>query len=193
MRLYLGKYYLTKFSNPGIQDHAVDEIKRHPQYNSYTYANDIALIKLAKRAQLTIFVRPVCLWPHSRDLDSIVGEHGEVVGWGYDQYGKITDRLMQITMPVVTQGMCIQSNPLFYSHYTTDMTYCAGYKNGSSVCNGDSGGGMVFLRKDMMRWYLRGLVSISIALRSHFCDYSNYVVFTDTAKYLDWIRSIIAK
>ncbi|XP_031329891.1 serine protease gd-like isoform X1 [Photinus pyralis] len=193
MRVYLGKYYLSKFSNPGIQDHAVEEIKRHPDYDAHTYANDIALVKLKEEAAITDYVRPVCLWPQSQSLDSIIGEHGDVVGWGYDQYGRITDELMQITMPVVTRETCVQSFPQFYARYTSSTTYCAGHKNGSSVCNGDSGGGMVFLRKDTMRWYLRGLVSISIALRSQFCDYSNYVVFTDSAKYLGWIGSVIAK
>ena len=40
-------------------------------------------------------------------------------------------------------------------------------------------------------WQLRGLVSISVALQNQFkCDSSHYVVFTDVAKYLDWIKSV---
>lgn len=63
---------------------------------------------------------------------------------------------------------------------------------GTSVCNGDSGGGMVFPKSNSNpqtpRWQLRGLVSISVALQNQFkCDASHFVVFTDAAKYLDWI------
>jgi len=59
--------------------------------------------------------------------------------------------------------------------------------SGTSVCNGDSGGGMVFNRNS--RWYLRGIVSITVAKEGlRVCDTKHYVVFTDVAKYGDFIR-----
>jgi secreted trypsin-like serine protease len=58
----------------------------------------------------------------------------------------------------------------------------------TSVCNGDSGGGMVF--KNNNKWFLRGLVSVSVALQNKLrCDPNEYAVFTDVAKFLPWIRS----
>lgn len=57
---------------------------------------------------------------------------------------------------------------------------------GTSVCNGDSGGGMVFVRNH--RWYLRGIVSLTVAKDGlRVCDTRHYVVFTDVAKYSDFI------
>lgn len=42
------------------------------------------------------------------------------------------------------------------------------------------------------RWYLRGLVSISVAQKdSRVCDTRHYVVFTDLAKFLPWIEKFI--
>lgn len=39
-------------------------------------------------------------------------------------------------------------------------------------------------------WQIRGLVSISVALQNRFrCDSSHYVVFTDVAKYLDFVKN----
>lgn len=53
---------------------------------------------------------------------------------------------------------------------------------------------MVFPKPNSNRnnpiWQLRGLVSISVALQNQFrCDATHYVVFTDVAKYLDFIRA----
>lgn len=63
--------------------------------------------------------------------------------------------------------------------------------SGTSVCNGDSGGGMVF--KIDGSWYLRGLVSLSVARQNEFrCDPSHYVIFTDLAKLLPWIKKNIS-
>jgi secreted trypsin-like serine protease len=64
------------------------------------------------------------------------------------------------------------------------------------VCNGDSGGGMVFPRQmsdGTQIWMLRGIVSHS---RPRFgyatvCDTKSYIVFTDIAHYLDWIYDIL--
>jgi len=55
------------------------------------------------------------------------------------------------------------------------------------VCNGDSGSGMIFQLNN--KYYLRGIVSVSIALQNHLkCDPQHYVVFTDVSKFLPWIE-----
>lgn len=91
-------------------------------------------------------------------------------------------------MPVVAHETCIWSNRDFFSRVTSNLSFCAGFKNGSSVCNGDSGGGMVFQRNN--KWYLRGIVSVSIALQNQArCDPNHYAVFTDVAKFTNWIEN----
>lgn len=44
-------------------------------------------------------------------------------------------------------------------------------------------------------WQLRGVISLSAALQNAniVCDTSNYIVFTDVAKHLDWIRRAMRK
>lgn len=56
---------------------------------------------------------------------------------------------------------------------------------------------MVFLKENSSRYnpvfQLRGLVSISVALQNQSkCDASHYVVFTDVAQYLDWVRTVMS-
>jgi secreted trypsin-like serine protease len=67
---------------------------------------------------------------------------------------------------------------------------------GSSVCNGDSGSGMVFpesQRDGTQMWKLRGIVSNSKPDDDNkkLCDITSYIVFTDIAQYLEWISSLI--
>lgn len=71
------------------------------------------------------------------------------------------------------------------------------FTTGTSVCNGDSGGALVFPKTNSNPnhpvWHIRGVVSISVALQSEFiCDTSHYAIFTDVAKYLQWIRNVMA-
>lgn len=44
------------------------------------------------------------------------------------------------------------------------------------------------------KWQLRGLVSIGVALQAQaICDTKHFAVFTDIAKYLDWIYNAMTK
>ena len=66
---------------------------------------------------------------------------------------------------------------------------------GSSVCNGDSGGGLVLPQQQAdgsIMWLLRGIVSNSKPRDeiSKVCDTKNYIIFTDAAQYLNWITVI---
>ncbi|XP_044740743.1 serine protease Hayan-like [Chrysoperla carnea] len=196
LMIYLGKHQLRVWTSDGIQDIPVEEIIVHPQYNHSSFHNDVALLRLKKQAKYTDYVRPVCLWQETNDLSSIIDREGTVVGWGYDENGRITDQLVMAQMPVVSQQTCIWSYPDFFAKFTSDNTYCAGFRNGTSVCNGDSGGGMVFARPNTNPpiWQLRGLVSLSVALQTAFvCDAHHYVVFTDLAKHQQWLQAVISR
>lgn len=75
---------------------------------------------------------------------------------------------------------------IWYYNY---VLYCF---TGTSACNGDSGGGMYFPLKGsdgVDTWHLRGIVSVSVPAENGVtCDPYNYVVFTDVARYLNWIE-----
>ncbi|CAH0758409.1 unnamed protein product [Diatraea saccharalis] len=190
LTVYLGKHNL-RTSVEGVQIRLVSNILKHPEYNASSYQRDLAILELRERVSYTEWVQPACLWPDNDvTLSSIVGKRGSVVGWGFDDTGVATEELSLVEMPVVDTETCIRSYSEFFVRFTSEYTYCAGYKNGTSVCNGDSGGGMVFRIGDA--WYLRGIVSLSVARQNEYrCDPSHYVVFTDVAKFLPWIRQNI--
>ncbi|XP_074041881.1 uncharacterized protein isoform X2 [Leptinotarsa decemlineata] len=194
--VYLGKYDLVTFG-PEVQDRSVSDIFIHPEYNHSVYFNDIAVLKLSRPVETTNFVRPCCLWAEDTSLDSVISRPGTVIGWGYDESKKLSNKLMQAQMPVVSTSTCIFSNREFFSQFTFEKNYCAGFRNGTSVCNGDSGGGMVFpktgTRGQNTVWQLRGVISVSVALQGHgVCDTSQYILFTDVAKHLSWIKQTMS-
>ncbi|XP_064292716.1 serine protease 43-like isoform X5 [Plodia interpunctella] len=198
LTVYLGKHNL-RTSTTGVEIRAVEDVITHPQYNASSFSRDLAVLVLRDPVQYSDWVRPVCLWPENLvDISNIIDKKGSVVGWGFDETGSATEELNLVEMPIVNQLTCIKSYPEFFVRYTSEYTFCAGYRNGiynkqtgnvesSSVCNGDSGGGMVF--KIDNRWYLRGLVSLSVSRHNERrCDPQHYIVFTDIAKFLPWLK-----
>lgn len=60
------------------------------------------------------------------------------------------------------------------------------------MCKGDSGGGL-FLKEQDNRYYIRGVVSLAKAKESTSdCDPKSFVIFTDVAKFIDWIKESFA-
>ncbi|XP_004928951.1 clotting factor C isoform X2 [Bombyx mori] len=187
LTVYLGKHNL-RTSVDGVQIRFVSQIIIHPEYNASTFSRDVSILELKDRVTYSKWVQPACLWPSNQiTLNNIVGKKGSVVGWGFDETGVATEELSLVEMPVVDTETCIRSYSEFFVRFTSEYTYCAGYRDGTSVCNGDSGGGMVF--KFGESWYLRGLVSLSVARQNECrCDPSHYVVFSDLAKFLPWLQ-----
>ncbi|XP_035899654.1 testisin-like isoform X3 [Anopheles stephensi] len=187
--LYFGKIDLGKWNGPE-EDAQIRSIHIPAQYQHERFFNDIAVLVLKEDVKYSNFVRPVCLWNFDDDYKTLINKIGLVPGWGYNEHGLVSSRLSFAQMPVVAHETCIWSNRDFFSKVTSDTSFCAGFKNGTSVCNGDSGGGMVFKHNNL--WYLRGIVSVSAALQDRFhCDSKHYVVFTDAAKFTSWIRSLM--
>jgi secreted trypsin-like serine protease len=186
--LQLGRYHLYT-PEAHSQEFQVYQIKLHPQYDPSTLENDIAITKLANAITFNSYIQPICLWDSSRtSLRSVEHKVGTVMGWGYTEEDEASDVLKGGTMPVVPFEDCLTSAREFFGHFLSDKNYCAGFRNGTSVCNGDSGGGMIFEINNV--WYIRGVVSLSMKReKDNLCNTKNYVLFTDVAKYLDWIES----
>jgi len=85
------------------------------------------------------------------------------------------------------QEDCHWSNPVFVS-LTSNRTFCAGMRDGTGPCNGDSGSGLVIFDPNTNRYQLRGIVSRSVRGSEPLCDLTKFTVFVDVAKYLPWIR-----
>uniref|UniRef100_U5ESW9 Putative trypsin-like serine protease n=1 Tax=Corethrella appendiculata TaxID=1370023 RepID=U5ESW9_9DIPT len=189
IQVKLGKYNL-KIKESSELTKSISKIIIHEDYESSTFRHDIALLELSENILFNDYIQPACLWENNdQTSNSVKGTNGFVIGWGYIDNDTVSDILNQATIPMIDYLDCIVSNPYGYSTMLNRFNYCAGYQNGTSVCNGDSGGGMFY--KIGNEWQIRGIVSFS-ELRdddSYICDAKKYAVFTDVAAHIDWIKS----
>lgn len=72
----IGIYYPKRFLNSDVQDRDISKIMIHPQFNSRTHNNNIAVLKFNVPVDITDYIRPVCLWEDSPDLSSVADKEG---------------------------------------------------------------------------------------------------------------------
>nr|CAI5870313.1 unnamed protein product [Callosobruchus analis] len=167
----LGKLNIQEWTySPGEKIIAPKSITVHPDYISSHSDADIAVLELIERIEFTASIRPICLWSGPTSLEMVVGKLGTVVGWGMDENGNIaTSEPRQVKLPVVSHENCLSSSAVFATQ-VTGRTFCAA------------------------KWPLdaEGIVSISVSEHNtRHCDLSNYVIFTDASKYVDWLLTFV--
>ncbi|XP_019698501.2 modular serine protease isoform X2 [Harpegnathos saltator] len=190
-----GKYYRSwdaqeKYSQKSL----VEYVKLRSDYfgTRGNLAEDIALVKLQTSLDFNMYVSPICVdWQNIYDKEQLEeGQLGKLVGWGKDTTLKPTEELFEVNMPYVERQKCRDNVPLEFRGFITFDKFCAGFMNGSSACDGDSGGGLSFKKNDI--WYLRGVISTSPQKDDH-CDFNSYVAFTRISVYLEWIHNFYVK
>ncbi|KAK9758575.1 Trypsin [Popillia japonica] len=193
--LAAGKYYrdLDK-PEKGVQIRKIKELRIHEDYKGAItkYRDDIAVIEV-DRLDVTRQVQPVCIdWSNAyEDQDFVEDKKAVVPGWGYtSEGGQPAEVLKKLIVPYRSKDVCEQfMEPDFFNQYYSSDKICAGYKDkGTSVCSGDSGGGL-FFRSQPTTFYVRAVVSL--APRSQVgCDSNHYALYTKVSKYLNWLQTI---
>lgn len=160
----------TKFSQPGTWEAYLGlhrqkqigsmvvqrDIKRiipHPNYNDYTFDNDIALMELSKPVVYSEYIKPICL-PSSTHVFP-TGHTVWITGWGATREGGFASSVLQkAQVRMIEHKVC---DKLMGGQLTSRMT-CAGILSGGvDACQGDSGGPLSF--PDGSRMFLAGVVS----------------------------------
>uniref|UniRef100_A0A3B5LUW3 Peptidase S1 domain-containing protein n=1 Tax=Xiphophorus couchianus TaxID=32473 RepID=A0A3B5LUW3_9TELE len=181
--VYLGLQSLTSSAN--VVSRSAAQIIVHPDYNSNTNDNDVALVQLFSAVTFTNYVRPVCLAADGSVFPS--GLDCWVTGWGTLSYGgvvyyDISQTLQEVDVPIVSNSQCSAS----YSTLTNNML-CAGLTNGGKdSCQGDSGGPLV--TKNGTVWVQAGVVSYGNG-----CAQPGYPgVYARISNYQTWINSQVS-
>lgn len=100
-------------------------------------------------------------------------------GLGLTENDTFSKTLRVTSLRIVSEEKCRESHTKDFRKYLTYTTFCAGWENGTGVCNGDSGGGLVFQKPNTSIWEVQGIVSISPRrLGTAFCDPNYYTIFT---------------
>lgn len=159
--------------------HRVSQIISHENWrgaNNITSGYDIAVLRLATPASSSI--TPASL-PTQAIADQIagVGQYVTVSGWGLTYGGSRTpsDKLREVALPVISNSNC--SSQLGAN--VGNGVICGGGPNGTSACNGDSGG--PYAAQSGGKYYSIGTVSWGK-------NCVGATAFTRTTAYLDWIE-----
>lgn len=195
----LGKYYYEQHMELGTDEKEIEKIIYHTNFNKNNLDNDIALLKMKTEAKFTINIQPACLWnANANERLTSKPIMGTIVGWGYDDDNHYPTKLIQAQIPMIPDIICLRNNPTFYSFHLNARKFCGGILNEALACNGDSGGGFHVFIPDKVgdnsttgSWYIRGLISSSVANADFECSADHYTVFIDVEKYTEWILSHI--
>lgn len=177
---------LKRTASAGCQQTAINynDFVVHPNYNSRSMKNDIALIRLRVPYQLVSEGKPlniICMPANSNVADGLA----VVSGWGLTRNeGYASMNLKRVNVNVVPRAICNNR----YGNIDSGTQVCAGYlKGGKDSCQGDSGG-------PLMRWSPSGKswVQIGIVSFGDVCGMKGSpAVYTKVAAYNSWINQYV--
>ncbi|XP_039747711.1 chymotrypsin-C-like isoform X2 [Pararge aegeria] len=198
----LGKHKLKGDDRESVEKEVLEKII-HKEYSYQPLRHDIALLKLSTEVVFNDFIRPACLF-RGDDRQKLQSDeiYGTIIGWGFERNYSLSRTLKQASMPIVSEATCLKKNPFFYSHSLNEhYTFCAGSDNGTSACNGDSGGAFQVFVPDEIQigdqttsgcWHVKGIISNTVSrFDAPICDPTYYVVFTNVESYIDWIEQYL--
>ncbi|KAJ3649365.1 hypothetical protein Zmor_021115 [Zophobas morio] len=192
----VGKYF-RKYDHPDDAEDAqfssVYDTYIPRQYKAQVqhYFGDVGIIVTTKIFDISASVRPICvMWESKRHqvlADPSRQKYAYVSGWGYTiEHKNLSDALRYLKVPLITDDDCNEKLSEDLIEYMTDDKLCAGFLNSStSVCKGDSGGGLVAKYKE--RYYIIGIVSISPQSESAYggCNSQTYTLYTRFSYYIE--------
>lgn len=185
----LGKYNLSDNHEDGSVSSVVRNIAIHPNWNleSWQYDSDIAIVTLFDTIEFTDTIRPVCLpQPNYQEFSDV----GTVVGWGKSENSgdSFDSTPSKVLIPSVNASHCLSTYPQLAAH-SSNAAFCGGYQNKRKApCLGDSGGGFYLQEASSQFWNIRGIVSGSLADAEHGCDINKFQLYTNVARFVDWIE-----
>uniref|UniRef100_A0A665VJH0 Suppressor of tumorigenicity 14 protein homolog n=1 Tax=Echeneis naucrates TaxID=173247 RepID=A0A665VJH0_ECHNA len=157
----------------------IKRIIAHPDYNDYTFNNDIALMELDGEITLNQYIWPICLPSPTYDVPA--GQEAWITGWGATREGGMAATVLQkAEVRIINSTVC---NGLM-SEDITDGMLCAGIlQGGVDACQGDSGGPLSITSASGQA-FLAGVVSWGDG-----CGLRNKPgIYTRVTKYRNWIK-----
>ncbi|KAJ3627225.1 hypothetical protein MTP99_014622 [Tenebrio molitor] len=117
------------------QEFPANDYVMHPNYDSSSMINDIAIIRLDRKVVFSDYVQPVCLPSINFNLRG--NETFTISGWGRTETAKRSPIKKKTTVPYVDQERCDKNNG---RRRLNNRQICVGTGNGVDSCFGDSGG-----------------------------------------------------
>ncbi|XP_069057971.1 anionic trypsin-2-like [Pleurodeles waltl] len=134
IQVRLGEYNIEVIKGDEVFINSAKVI-RHPRYNSWTFDNDIMLIKLSSPATFSACIKSIPLPTRCAPA----GNDCLISGWGntLSSGSNYPDLLQCLNASILTDEQCQKA----YPGETTSNMLCIGYlEGGKDSCQGDSGG-----------------------------------------------------
>merc|ERR1712223_2002 len=189
MHVIVGEHNYCGGVNEGGKFIKVKKMTLHPDYNSRTIDNDIAVLELAEDLTFTKKIKPACL-PSSETKD-YSGIASTVSGWGgtigYGPNDQQPQQPRQCTLKETIVKLLKGSDPMCSKYLKTSSSkikLCAFAKD-TDACQGDSGGPLTVPENG--KYTLVGVVSYGSG-----CASSTPGVYVRIQGYLPWIKNLIS-
>ncbi len=159
----------------------VAQIVRHPNYNSITFENDLALIRLTAPLNFNSDVQPIQLTDEA--FDSSPSNTARVTGWGLTtDNGFPSNNLQTLDMPIISSSSANSQNT-----GSVQVTYnmIALRLANAGVAPGDSGGPATVLKSGQR--FLIGCSSWGEAPKDN-----KPTIYTRLYNYRNWIDNFVA-
>ncbi|XP_054158938.1 transmembrane protease serine 9-like [Oppia nitens] len=185
----------ANYRESGCSDHRVGQVILHPDYDSLSKQNDIALVKLQEPiGKFTRNLLPICL-PAARQLShqKLEGQLARVLGWGLtkdpvDKTAKQSDVLLEVDIQVWNNTDCRSEIEAFTDEIAIrpSMMCAGGHPMGNrDACQHDSGG-------PLMTVYHKHMVLSGIVMAGIGCGLPRMPgVYTSVSYHLDWLRETV--
>lgn len=155
----------------------------HPEYNSRTVENDIALLKLDEPIEFSETIKAVNL---TEEASLEPGTVVTAVGFGKLRTSdtSISPTLQYADLKIISRFECALTFPFVY---TRDDIICTTGDDNKSTCNGDSGGPLILVEDGEPK-----LVGGTSFGHIRGCDRGYPSGFSNTYLFLSWIQETIA-
>ena len=167
----------------------VKDVIYHPDFQPGNFANDVALVELAKPAGVPA---TALMGEADKDLD-LAGLAATVTGWGFLKETPAFDlellptNLQEVELPIVDVARCKAAfaESQLRENSIDERNLCAGFAaGGRDACRGDSGGPLMV--RSPGGWVQAGVVSWGEG-----CGRKNrFGVYTRVAQFEPWLRAV---
>nr|XP_029712949.1 phenoloxidase-activating factor 2 [Aedes albopictus] len=173
------------------QERRITKMKIHEKFNPHSLVNNIALLFLDDKFDLTPTINTVCLPPQDFTIDK-----GYVIatGWGTTPQNrtKYQHILKSMELEYRQKSDCEQilKRATRNNRFKLDPSFiCAGGEFGQDTCQGDAGSPIIFPIPETsdLRYYAVGMVSWGVGCGRHGLPSVN----TNIGKFREWIDSMI--
>lgn len=189
--IYNVKAGISKLDTPTIltRNYDIKQIVIHPNYNSFAYDNDIALVEVLGGIEFNQDTKPINIVESNEALYN-EGRSTKVAGWGlpYPEAPNSSNELRVVDVPIISNasaqvymgGTLITENMIATGAVSNDR---------KGTCPGDSGGALVTKDEYGVTKQI-GIVSWGKA--KCIGGRNSPSIYTKVANYIDWIKQYIS-